>query len=258
LTDTRGQVLFLGSGTSHGVPMIGCRCAVCRSDDERDKRMRPSVYIRWADGTSLLVDTTPDLRSQALRWGVEHVDAVLFTHCHADHVMGLDEIRRFNILQGAAIPCYGNAAALADIRRIFSYAFEATDHGGGLPKFDLEPIGEGVTINGHRVTAVPVWHGPQLILGYRVERFAYLTDCNGIPDSSWALLEDLDTLVIDAVRHRPHGTHYNVEGALGVIARLSPRRAYITHVCHDLGHAATNAQLPPGVELAYDGLVVGI
>lgn len=256
MSSTNGRVTFLGSGTSHGVPMIGCRCAVCTSTDERDKRMRPSIYVQWADGTSLLVDTTPDLRSQALRHGVERVDAVLFTHCHADHVMGLDEVRRFNILQKTTIPCFGNDDTLTDLRRIFNYAFEATDLGGGLPRIELRLAGERMWFGGHEVRAVPVWHGPRMILGYRFGTFAYLTDCNAIPDASWPLLEDLDTLVIDAVRHKPHKTHFNVEGALDAIRRIRPRRAYLTHLNHDLGHVATNAALPQGVELAYDGLVL--
>jgi phosphoribosyl 1,2-cyclic phosphate phosphodiesterase len=259
LSTSAGRVTFLGSGTSHGVPMIGCRCPVCQSTDERDHRTRPSIYLQFDDGTSVLVDTTPDLRTQALRYGVERVDAILFTHCHADHVMGLDDVRRFNVLQGGRpITCYGDDQTLDNLRRIFSYAFEATDHGGGLPRIQLQRLAGPLSIAGQTIVPVPVWHGPRLILGYRVGGFAYLTDCNGIPDDSWPLLDQLDTLVIDAVRHRPHGTHFNVAGALGVIERLAPRRAYLTHICHDLPHAATNRQLPAGVELAYDGLVVEI
>jgi len=239
--------------------MIGCRCPVCQSADEHDRRSRPSIYFQFGDGTSVLVDTTPDLRMQALRFGIERVDAILFTHCHADHVMGLDDVRRFNVIQGGRpITCYGDAATLGDLRRVFSYAFDATDHGGGLPRIQLQPLTGPLMLGGQQIVPVPVWHGPQVILGYRVGGFAYLTDCNGIPDSSWPLLDQLDTLVIDAVRHRPHGTHFNVAGALGVIERLAPRQAYLTHICHDLPHAATNAQLPAGVELAYDGLAVPI
>jgi phosphoribosyl 1,2-cyclic phosphate phosphodiesterase len=221
--------------------------------------MRPSLYIELAEGTRVLIDTTPDLRSQALRFRIERVDAVLFTHCHADHVMGLDEIRRFNVLKGGqTIPCYGDANTLADLRRIFSYAFEATDHGGGIPRIALTLVDGPFFLGQQAIQPVKVWHGPQMILGYRIADFAYLTDCNAIPDESWPLLQGLDTLVIDAVRHRPHGTHFNLAGALGVIERLAPRQSFITHVCHDLPHAATNAELPPGVELAYDGLVLAI
>ncbi|MEI6668065.1 MAG: MBL fold metallo-hydrolase [Acidobacteriota bacterium] len=254
-----GRVTFLGSGTSHGVPMVGCRCPVCLSTDPHDHRSRPSIYIQFVDGTSVLVDTTPDLRTQALRFAVERVDAILFTHCHADHVMGLDDVRRFNVLRnGAPIACYGDADTMKDLRRIFSYAFEATDHGGGLPRIQLQTLTGPLEIGGHQIVPVPIWHGPQMILGYRVGGFAYLTDCSGLPDDSWPLLDRLDTLVIDAVRHRPHRTHFNVAGALAVIERLAPRRAFLTHVCHDLPHEATNQQLPPGVQLAYDGLVLEI
>ena len=162
MTTLADRVTFLGSGTSHGVPMIGCHCAVCRSTDPRDKRARPSIYIQFTDGTSVLVDTTPDLRMQALRFGIERVDAILFTHCHADHVMGLDDVRRFNVLQnGRPISCYGDDSTLADLRRIFSYAFEATDHGGGLPRIELRRLAGPLSIAGREIVPVPVWHGPQ-------------------------------------------------------------------------------------------------
>jgi len=251
-------VRFLGTGTSHGVPMIGCRCGTCRSPDPRDRRSRPSVLIELGGGVRVLVDTTPDLRSQALACGLDRVDAILFTHCHADHVMGLDEVRRFNVLQQAAIPCYGDAGTLKEIRRTFAYIFESNDEGGGIPRIHLYPVGGPFSIGGEAIVPVPVWHGRREILGFRVRDFAYLTDCSGIPDASWPLLEGLHTLVIDALRHRPHPTHFTVEQALAVSARLGPRRTWLTHICHDLPHEATNAALPIGVELAYDGLVIDI
>jgi phosphoribosyl 1,2-cyclic phosphate phosphodiesterase len=238
--------------------MIGCRCGTCRSPDPRDRRSRPSVLVELDGGVRVLVDTTPDLRSQALACDLDRVDAILFTHCHADHVMGLDEVRRFNVLQQAAIPCYGDAGTLKEIRRTFAYIFESTDEGGGIPRIHLYPVGGPFSIGGEVVVPVPVWHGRREILGFRVRNFAYLTDCSGIPDTSWPLLEGLHTLVIDALRHRPHPTHFTVEQALSVSARLGPRRTWLTHICHDLPHAATNALLPPGVELAHDGLVVEI
>jgi len=238
--------------------MIGCRCGTCRSPDPRDRRSRPSVLIELGGGVRVLVDTTPDLRSQALACGLDRVDAVLFTHCHADHVMGLDEVRRFNVLQQAAIPCYGDAGTLKEIRRTFAYIFESKDEGGGIPRIHLYPVGGPFSIGGEAIVPVPVWHGRREILGFRVRDFAYLTDCSGIPDASWPLLEGLHTLVIDALRHRPHPTHFTVEQALAVSARLGPRRTWLTHICHDLPHEATNAALPMGVELAYDGLVIDI
>jgi phosphoribosyl 1,2-cyclic phosphate phosphodiesterase len=251
-----GRVTFLGTATSHGVPMIGCRCATCLSDDPRDRRSRPSIYIEVGDGTCILVDTTPDLRMQALRFNVVRVDAILFTHAHADHVMGLDDVRRFNMLQDASIPCFGDRRTMEELRRTFAYVFESRDLGGGIPQIQLFPLGGPFTLGRQEVVPVPLVHGNRTIFGFRLGAFAYLTDCNAIPDASWALLRELDTLVLDALRHRPHPTHFTVAEALGVVERLAPRRTYFTHICHDLPHAATNASLPPGVELAWDGLQV--
>jgi len=209
-------------------------------------------------GSRVLVDTTPDLRSQALAYDLDRVDAILFTHCHADHVMGLDDVRRFNVLQQAAIPCYGDPRTLKELRRTFAYIFDAADEGGGIPRLHLYPVGGPFSIGDETFTPVPVWHGRREILGFRVRNFAYLTDCSGIPDASWPLLQGIDTLAIDALRHRPHPTHFTVEQALAVAARLGPRRTWLTHICHDLPHATTNASLPPGVEMAYDGLRIDI
>ena len=258
MSDAGLKVTFLGSGTSHGVPMIGCRCAVCRSTDLRDQRLRPSILIEPADGGVLLVDTGPDLRTQALRFDVNHVDAVLFTHPHADHLLGLDEVRRYNTLQGCAIPCYGNPATLAEVRRVFAYAFEPRQAGGGVPRLDLRPVTGPFTVGGTVVTPVPVMHGDLPIYGYRVGAFAYLTDCSDVPDASWALLDGVRTLVVDALRHRPHPTHFTVAQAIEVAARVGSARTLLTHIAHDLGHAETAAHLPPGVELAYDGLIVDV
>jgi phosphoribosyl 1,2-cyclic phosphate phosphodiesterase len=172
--------------------------------------------------------------------------------------MGLDEVRRFNVLQQASIPCYGDARSLKELRRTFSYIFDGADEGGGIPRIHLYPIGGPFSIGGEEFIPVPVWHGRREILGFRARNFAYLTDCSGIPDGSWPLLEGLDALAIDALRHRPHPTHFTVEQALAVSARLGPRRTWFTHICHDLPHAATNAALPAGVELAYDGLRIDI
>jgi phosphoribosyl 1,2-cyclic phosphate phosphodiesterase len=251
----RARVTFLGTGTSHGVPMIGCTCDTCRSTDPRDSRLRPSIYLELESGPCVLVDTATDLRQQALTHGVSRVDAILYTHSHADHVMGLDEVRRFNMIQRGAIPAYGDARTLADLRRTFHYIFNPpAERGGGIPQIALHQIDGPFELGGVGIVPVPILHGPRPILGYRVGAFAYLTDCNAIPDTSWPLLEGLDSLVLDALRHRPHPTHYTVGQALDVISRLAPRRSYLTHICHDLPHAATNRSLPAGVELAYDGL----
>ncbi|MEZ5290433.1 MAG: MBL fold metallo-hydrolase [Vicinamibacterales bacterium] len=253
------RVTFLGTGTSHGVPMIGCRCDVCRSTDVRDRRLRPSILIAVEDGPAVLVDTATDLRQQALSFGVTRVDAVLFTHAHADHVMGMDELRRFNVMNGRRLPMFANARTAGEIRRIFSYAFEPPAvPGGGVPDLSLTEIDGPFHVLGLRVEPVPVLHGPQEILGFRVGRFAYLTDCNAIPDRSLAMLEGLDVLVLDALRRRPHPTHFSLDQAVDVAGRLGAGRTYFTHICHDLPHAATNAALPATMALAYDGQVLDL
>jgi len=252
----RARVTFLGTGTSHGVPMIGCGCAVCTSDDPRDDRTRPSIYIELPD-LSVLVDTATDLRAQALRFRLPRVDAILFTHSHADHVMGLDEVRRYNAIQESSIPCYADGLTANEIRRTFAYIFESrTPRGGGLPRLDLFTLSGEFCLGRTVVTPVPLWHGRRLILGYRIGPFAYLTDCNRIPDETWPLLEGIDLLVLDALRHKPHPTHFSVPEALAVVDRLKPSRAWFTHIAHDLPHAATCARLPEGVDLAYDGLTL--
>jgi phosphoribosyl 1,2-cyclic phosphate phosphodiesterase len=235
--------------------MIGCTCAVCRSDDPRDKRLRPSILVEIAGGASVLVDTTPDLRQQALTRGMTRLDAVLFTHSHADHILGLDEIRRFNFMQGAAIPCYATADVWESIRRTFYYVFDGIERqGGGIPKIDAHEIAGRFDVAGMRVVPVPLFHGRMPILGFRFGDFAYLTDCSAIPEDSFALVAGVETLVVDALRDKKHATHFTVAEAVEAIARIAPARAYLTHMSHDLGHAATNARLPVGVELAYDGL----
>jgi phosphoribosyl 1,2-cyclic phosphate phosphodiesterase len=251
------NVTLLGTGTSHGVPMIGCECAVCHSADARDRRTRPSIYIEAADGPvrGVLVDTSTDLRAQALAAGMKRVDAILFTHSHADHIMGLDEVRRFNVLQRAAIPCFADTATAADLRRTFHYIFNPPAQlGGGIPQIELFHLQGPFCLGSIEIVPIPLLHGRRPVLGFRFGAFAYLTDCSQIPDESWPLLEGVRLLVIDALRDRPHPTHFNVEQALAVVGRLAPQRAWFTHICHDLPHAATNARLPAGVELAYDGL----
>jgi phosphoribosyl 1,2-cyclic phosphate phosphodiesterase len=262
LSDTRrrrvGRAIVLGSGTSHGVPLVGCTCATCRSDDPRDRRWRPSLYLELAGGAGVLFDTTPDLRTQALTFQILRVDAVLFTHSHADHIMGLDEIRRYNAMQRMAIPGYGDARTIADVRRTFSYMFGPRTEGGGVPDVRLYPVTGPFSLARELVTPIPVMHGRRPILGYRLGSFAYLTDCSQIPDASWPLLEGVDLLVLDALRDRPHPTHFTVADALAVVDRLRPAKTYFTHICHDLPHAATSARLPEGVDLAYDGLQLDV
>jgi phosphoribosyl 1,2-cyclic phosphate phosphodiesterase len=248
------------------VPAIGCDCDVCHSPDPRDKRTRPSILIETglqdngaAGATNILVDTSTDLRAQALAHNVRRVDAIVFTHSHADHVFGLDEVRRYNAMQRAAIPCYADEATLADLRRMFAYIFDPPPAvAGGIPQLIPSRIAGPFMLGGVEIVPVPIYHGQRPILGFRVGAFAYLTDCSHIPDASWPLLDGVRVLVIDALRERPHPTHFTIAQALEAVARVAPERAYFTHICHDLPHAATCARLPPGVQLAYDGLVLDI
>ena len=247
---------FLGTGTSHGVPSIGCQCATCLSTDPHDNRLRPSVYLQ-SDGASVLVDAGPDLRQQALRHQILRVDAILFTHGHADHILGIDDVRRFNALMKGTMPCYGDAATLEDIRHTFGYVFDPNaPKGGGIPMLELRPITGPFAVGDLQVRPVPILHGRKPILGFRVGRFAYLTDCNALANEAWPILDGLDVLVLDALRERPHPTHFSLNEAIAVAGRIGARRTYFTHMCHDLPHEATNARLPVNMRLAHDGLVL--
>ena len=205
----------------------------------------------------VLVDTTPDLRTQALRHDVRRIDAILYTHAHADHTMGLDEVRRYNMLSRLPMPVYGDAPTLREVRRTFAYIFEPNaQKGGGVPDVRLFPIGGPFCLGRQEVVPIPVKHGPWDVLGFRFGRFAYLTDCNAVPESSVALLGGLDDLVLDALRRRPHPTHFTLDQAVAMARRIGARRTWFTHIAHDLAHEATCASLPPGMALAYDGLVL--
>jgi phosphoribosyl 1,2-cyclic phosphate phosphodiesterase len=235
--------------------MIGCACAVCRSTDPRDTRLRPSIYLECDDGMRILVDTTPDLRQQALTHNLNQVDAVLYTHSHADHVLGLDEVRRYNHMTHRALPLYGDAATLADIRRIFSYVFEPNAaKGGGVPDLRLNTIVGPFCLGRTEILPLRVMHGGRPVLAFRIGGFAYLTDCNEIPETTMAQLQGLDVLVLDALRRKRHPTHFSLGEAVSVAERLGARQTLFTHCCHDLGHAETNASLPERIALAYDGL----
>jgi len=246
---------MLGSGTSTGIPVVGCRCPVCTSSDPRDRRLRPGLKLELAGGT-VVVDTSPDFREQALRFGIERVDAVLYTHSHADHVFGLDDLRVFNFRQRATIPCFGSPTTMRRLRQIFSYVFEQGQLGGGKPRLELAEVDGPFEICAETVIPIPVWHGEMPVYGYRVGDFAVVTDVNRIPEESFAKLDGVETLVLSALRYTPHSTHYTVAEALEVAARIGARRTLLTHIAHEIEHARPQVALPPGVEFGYDGCVV--
>ena len=235
-----------------GVPTLGCHCAVCESTDPHDQRTRPSVLLSYG-GRNVVIDTTPDFRAQAMRARMDHLNAVLYTHGHADHVMGLDDIRPFNLKLKGPVPIYGAAEMLAVLRRRFAYIFEA-EPGSWVPLVDLHEIDGPFDLFGTNFVPIPAIHGTQSVLGFRFGRAAYLTDFSSVPDSSKELLRGLDDFILDALRYVPHPAHSNVEQSLALVEELKPRRAWFTHICHDLGHEQANARLPENVRLAYDGL----
>ncbi len=251
---------FLGSGTSTGVPAIGRTSRASESNDPRDRRTRCSVWIRFADGTDLLIDTAPELRLQALAVGLTHVDALIFTHAHADHTAGLDDMRAFNSLQQQIIPVYADATVEAAFHQRFAYIFDELPlpFFGGKPALALRRIDGPFAINGHAVVPVPVPHGRTTVLGFRFGRFAYVTDAAQVPPAARDRLRGLDLLVLNALRAQPHPVHLSIAEALAVIADVQPRRAYLTHMSDDVLHAEDDATLPPGVHFAYDGLQVEI
>lgn len=250
------RITFLGTGTSTGVPAVGCRCDVCRSEDPRDKRLRASILVELGD-RKVVVDTGQDFRQQALRVGLDRLDGVLVTHAHADHVFGLDDIRPFNFRTGSAVPVYADERTWGDLRRIYTYVFNPTSY-GGVPQFDVRVVDGPFDLFGTRVDPYYVIHGRLPVLAYRFGTAAYVTDCNEIPDETVEGLRGLDVLVLDGLRYADHPTHMTIPKALGYIERIAPARAYLTHMNHEVSHAAVSADLPPGVELAYDGLVLEV
>ncbi|MCE0524171.1 MAG: MBL fold metallo-hydrolase [Methylacidiphilales bacterium] len=251
-------VTVLGSGTSQGVPMIGCRCPVCQSADPRDKRTRSSIYLATPEA-KILVDTTPDLRQQALRENLDHLDAVLFTHPHADHIMGFDDLRRFCEIQGGPLPIHGSAETLAQVERIFFYAFNPRDKVPGYVHVRPHVITGPFQLGGIEITPLPVPHGAVSTLGFLFSQagrklLAYLSDCASAPEPVRALIAEVDVLIIDGLRDKPHPTHLTVRGAVEIAQAVGARRSFITHLTHEKTHVDRLRDLPAGVGVAYDGM----
>ena len=251
------ELVLLGTGTSHGVPIIGCHCPVCESPNPRNNRTRTGVAVRTSEGT-FLIDTSPELRIQLLRERIDLVQAVIYTHSHADHIFGLDDLRLFGYRLKRPVPLYCEEIVERQIKSAYSYAFgdfDPTLHYGAIPQLELRRIGlEPFELLGVRVQPIRLIHGKLPVLGFRIGDVAFCTDVSFIPDESWPLLEGLDVLILDALRDEPHETHFGIPQALEAIERVKPKRAYLTHVSHYLEYEATNARLPTGVELSYDGL----
>ena len=254
-----GTLTFLGTGTSMGVPTLGCDCAVCTSTDAHNRRTRPSIWLTYNDH-SVLIDTGPDFHAQALREGLRRVDAVLYTHGHADHVMGFDDLRPLTFRLKGDLPIYADDATANDLERIFEYTFRKEDRYPTSARVEIHRIdptpGAGVELFGASFRRIPVTHGRLEITGYRFGSAAYLTDMSDLPEVSLPLLQNLDVLILDALRRDPHPSHSHLEKSIAIVEQLRPKRAYFTHMGHDLDHSATEAILPPHIRLAYDGLQI--
>lgn len=246
------NIVLLGTGTSTGIPVVGCRCSVCRSSDRRNQRTRCSALLTY-EGHNLLIDTATDLRQQALREDIEHIDAVLYTHCHADHVHGIDDLRGFNQRGHNPIPLYAAPETLASLRRNFSYIFDQHQPSGYVPRLTLHPIEGAMKLFGLEIIPVPLRHGAHGATGYRCGPFAYLTDCNRIPDSSLELLKGLELLILDGLRFKPHPTHFNIHEAVAIAQSIGAKQTLLTHLSHDVDHSSADANLPAAISLAYDG-----
>lgn len=251
-------VTFLGTGTSTGVPVVGCHCRVCTSDNPKNKRLRQSVKLEMS-GKHFLIDTTPDLRLQLLRDPIPRLDFILFTHSHSDHLMGLDDIRPFNFRQRETIHAFANPKTAKAVRRAFSYIWSDSQPGGGKPQLELHEVEEAFTHEGVPVVPIPVAHGDWTILGFRVGNFAYITDTNGIPPQSMELLRGVEILALDGLRPAPpHPTHFTIEEAIAAARAIGARETYLIHLTHDIDHDEFEGTLPEGFRLAYDGLVLNL
>ncbi len=251
------KIIILGSGTSCGVPVIGCKCEVCTSKNPRNKRLRASAFIQTGAAT-FLIDCGQDFRQQALTHHIERIDALFLTHSHADHIAGIDDLRIFNFIQEAPIKIFASAEVLEDLRRRFDYSFNPPQIGGGVPQLELHTISTPLDFMGTRITPLPVMHGKLPILGYRFDNFNYVTDASCIPDATLKKMKGTEVLILNALREKPHETHFSLKEALDIARRIAPRQTYFTHISHKLEHEATNRSLPPNAHLAYDGLIIEV
>ncbi len=253
------KVTILGCGTSTGVPVVGCPCDVCQSSDPRNHRTRSSIFVS-KENKNILVDTSPDLRSQALMTGLRRIDAVLYTHDHADHIFGLDELRTFNFIMGQPIPIYGNEKVIDRIKTVFNYIWDPdAPKGGGLPMLNTNIFKEAMTLGGIKVEPLDLIHGKQHILGFLFDgNAAYMTDCSDVPDETIEMTKGVDLAIIDGLRYRPHSTHLSIDGAVKVLEKIKPKRALLTHLSHSMDYDRLRSELPDWVEPAYDGMVIDL
>jgi len=249
------DITFLGTGTSHGVPIVGCKCKTCLSNDSKNNRLRSSIYIKTKQ-KNILIDTTPDLRFQLLRNNITDINLVLFTHSHADHIMGFDDLRAINRINKKDIPCYGNKETLDDIKKKFEYIFQEHKYKFAVPGVNLIEISKKISFGELDITPIPIKHNNDTILGYRINNFAYITDCSFIPESSYELLEGVELLILDALRYKKHPKHFNIEQAIEVIKEIGVKQAYLTHISHEIEHNEVDNKLPDGINLAYDSLKI--
>lgn len=252
-------MLFLGTGTSTGVPMIGCKCEVCTSQNPRNKRKRASIYIQTKD-LHIVVDTPPDFRIQALEYKIERVDALFYTHSHADHIFGFDDVRRFNTIQQCIIPAYGSPSTISDLRRIFNYVGEQDAPGVYRPQIEFREISEPFAIGSLFVTPLELKHGQKHTYGYRFNAdncsLGYVPDCHEMPEPTLNAFRGVDVMILDALRYRPHSTHLSISESLAILLKIGARKSYLIHMCHDVEHTKIQKELPEGVYLSYDGLTL--